>query len=159
MSAAEPRIRLLTPSDAGALARFFEAIKDDPGVNRFFMPFPFTPEQAAEITGRDPSLRDLYFGAFEDDEIVGLGMLRGLDEGYETPAFGVGVAPSARGRGVVSALLDWAVASARAAEIPGIVLKVSDDNLRARRLYEDRGFTFSGERAENGQLIGRLSLR
>lgn len=56
------------------------------------------------------------------------------------------VDPEARGRGIGSALLDAALAEARRLRTDEIFLEVRNSNLRARQLYESRGFAEVGRR-------------
>jgi ribosomal protein S18 acetylase RimI-like enzyme len=90
--------------------------------------------------------------------MVGYGMLRGWDEGYEVPAFGVCVRPGERGRGVGRALLSFALDLARDKGAPEVMLKVHDGNSAARSLYEGFGFTFCERTPDGLQLLGRLRL-
>jgi len=56
------------------------------------------------------------------------------------------VTPDARGRGIGAALLDAAIGEARRAGTTAIYLEVRDSNMRARGLYESRGFIEVGRR-------------
>ena len=58
--------------------------------------------------------------------------------------YGVWVAPSARGRGIGDALLEAAMAHARAAGHGRAVLDVGDHNEPAQRLYRRHGFSPTG---------------
>ncbi len=56
------------------------------------------------------------------------------------------VDPNARGRGIGSALLDAALEEARRQKTDEVFLEVRNSNLRARQLYESRGFAEVGRR-------------
>jgi ribosomal-protein-alanine N-acetyltransferase len=56
------------------------------------------------------------------------------------------VDPDARGRGIGSALLDAALDEARHQRTDEVFLEVRSSNLRARQLYESRGFAEVGRR-------------
>lgn len=56
------------------------------------------------------------------------------------------VDPDARGRGIGSALLDAALDEARHQKTDEVFLEVRSSNLRARQLYESRGFAEVGRR-------------
>jgi ribosomal-protein-alanine N-acetyltransferase len=56
------------------------------------------------------------------------------------------VDPNVRGRGVGSALLDTALDEARRHGVAEVFLEVRSSNLRARQLYESRGFAEVGRR-------------
>jgi diamine N-acetyltransferase len=51
------------------------------------------------------------------------------------------LAQGAQGAGVGPALMDWALAEARAARAPVIILSVWSENFRAQRFYERYGFS------------------
>jgi ribosomal protein S18 acetylase RimI-like enzyme len=59
---------------------------------------------------------------------------------------GMWVAPDFRGTGVAAALLEVACARARERGAEQVALWVADGNDRARRAYEQYGFTATGER-------------
>ena len=92
--------------------------------------------------------RDTVFGAFESDRLVGVAGLR-LERRERTShkalLFGMYVAPSARGLGLGRALVDAALAHARALpEIRVVQLTVTKSNGPALRLYEACGFVRFG---------------
>lgn len=154
----EVEVRLLGPEDAERLAALFDEIgADEEGLARFH-PHPFDRATALDICQHAEERPDRYFGAFADTRMVGYGMLRGWDEGYEIPSFGVYVAKQRRGHGLGGLLLDYAIRLAGEAGAPEVMLKVYAGNATARQLYEGRGFVF-GERTPDGrQLVGRLRL-
>jgi len=88
------------------------------------------------------------FGAFADEELVGLlAFVRSsrLKLAHGVELFGMYVAPEFRGRGLGGALLDTALAHARA--LPGVrkvKLTVNASNAAARSLYLSRGFVSAG---------------
>lgn len=149
-------VRTLGPADAAALARFFATVAGDPAALAYFRPHPFDEATAEAICSRTG--RDEYFAVFDAGEVVGYGMLRGWDEGYEVPAFGVCVRGDQRGRGLGRVLLGFAIERAREAGARSVMLKVFDDNLPARALYESFGFTFAERTPDGAQLVGRLDL-
>ena len=59
---------------------------------------------------------------------------------------GMFVRPQARGHGVGEALIDAVLSWARAQDATSVDLWVTESNEPARRLYERRGFTPTGER-------------
>lgn len=151
-------VRLLGMNDEEALTRFFEIIAADPQAMAFFRPHPFDSAMARKICRREGIDRDDYFAVFDGEEIVGYGMLRGWDEGYASPAFGVCVKPGERGRGVGRTLLAYALERAREKGAPSVMLKVHDDNKPARALYESFGFVFSERTPDGSQLVGWRQL-
>jgi ribosomal protein S18 acetylase RimI-like enzyme len=132
-----PAIEALRPGDAGALARFFAA-NDDAERRRRFHPFPFTAETAGALCAHDG--RDGYWVARHDGEIVGLSMLRGLDEGWPVPSFGVIVARAHRAAGLGRRLTEHALAEARRMGCESVRLSVYASNEPAIGLYGRLGF-------------------
>jgi ribosomal-protein-alanine N-acetyltransferase len=102
--------------------------------------------------------QDLYYAAFLGDRLVGYGMLRGWDEGYSIPSFGVAVGAAYRGRGIGQRLLRYAIEYARIRGAAAVMLKVHLDNPGARRLYEREGFVFQEFPDDPRQVKGLLAL-
>ena len=99
---------------------------------------------------------DRFYGAFEPaGEMVALSMLRGWDEGYVVPSFGIAVDAGWHGRGVGTRMTAWTVEQARALGAPSVRLTVYADNPGARRIYERLGFAERERRAPAG---GRESV-
>lgn len=91
------------------------------------------------------------FLAYDDDRAVGMaGGFR--DEAGVPILFAVFVTPTARGAGVLEALVD--AVAVWAAPDP-LVLDVHVDNARARRAYERLGFVLTGETTPGGGIDGR----
>jgi ribosomal-protein-alanine N-acetyltransferase len=85
-------------------------------------------------------------------------MLRGWDEGYSIPSFGVAVGVPYRGAGIARSLLRYAIASARERGAVTLMLKVHLDNPNARHLYESEGFVFQEMPEDPRQAKGLLAL-
>jgi ribosomal protein S18 acetylase RimI-like enzyme len=130
--------RSLRPDDVAGVAALLARSRDDPEMT-FFDPFPLTEETARRLAC-EPRL-DRYYVAEVSSELIGLSMLRGWDEGYDIPSFGVMVDPAWHGRGVGSALTDFTIASAVELGCEAIRLSVYARNERASRMYVQRGFT------------------
>ncbi len=111
----------------------------------------FTDEQWRS-GGTRPGVRVL---AHDRDEPVGIcGAFR--DEAGTPVVFGVFVRPSARGNGVLGAMLE--VLEAWAAP-DRLELDVHEDNARARRAYAKLGFVETGGRTAGGGIDGRDLIR
>jgi ribosomal protein S18 acetylase RimI-like enzyme len=151
------RIRALRASDAGPLGDLFAELRADPD-SVHFHPHAFTREEARRITQRIGIRKDLYFAALTDHDVAGYGMLRGWDEGYSIPSFGVAVAIRYRGHGIGRRLLRYATSRARRRGATKMILKVHPENANAKHLYESEGFTFDPTPVEGGQLRGTLLL-
>ncbi len=109
-------------------------------------------EDATYFVARDTSL-----------QVVGLVAVLTKDAS-EKHLVAMWVDPRQRGAGVAGALLEAALASARA-DADAVTLWVADGNPRARRFYEKAGFRSTGERQplpsapQVGEEKLRLSLR
>jgi ribosomal protein S18 acetylase RimI-like enzyme len=150
-------IRTFDPDDSGPLGDLLLELSRDPA-SVHFHPHPFTRDEARRIAHRTGIQDDLYFGAFRDGRLIGYGMLRGWDEGYEIPAFGVAVGVGYRGAGVGRSLLRYAIAAARSRGARTLMLKVHPGNPNAKRLYESEGFSFDPAQLVDGQMKGLLGL-
>lgn len=139
----------LTPGLTRALAEFFREILER-GDDRFFHPHPFTQAQATAICTY--AGRDEYYGVVYGDCIVGYGMLRGWDEGYEIPSLGIYIRAEARGRGLGELLMGRLHTAASVRGTTRIRLKVDRRNHVARKMYERLGYTFRTREGE--QLVG-----
>jgi RimJ/RimL family protein N-acetyltransferase len=148
-----PRFRLLAGQDASLLAELLSGQRRD--YMRQFVPFAF--EATAIRSLLDDAGPDRYWGIEADDRLVGLVMLRGF-RGYSRPSFGLAIAEEYSGRGIGRAALDFALAWCRSEGIGEVMLKVADDNVTARRLYEKRGFILEGTCKDTGHLVHSLKL-
>lgn len=156
-SAESLRIRPLRSSDAGPLADLFAELRADPD-SVHFHPHPFTRDEARRIAERRGIRRDVYFAAVTDGHLAGYGMLRGWDEGYSIPSFGVAVGIQYRGLGIGRSLLRYAISRARRRRAARMILKVHPENANAKHLYESEGFTFDAVPVDGEQLRGTLLL-
>jgi len=136
-----------------ALAEFFRVLVAT-GDNQHFHPHPLTEEEArrrARYTGLD-----LYYVLLERREVLGYGMLRGWDEGFEVPSLGIAIHPSARRTGLGELLMRFLHTAARRRGARRIRLKTYVDNKSALELYLKLGYAFQQEEA--GQIVGMLNL-
>jgi ribosomal protein S18 acetylase RimI-like enzyme len=114
----------------------------------------------------DPSLR--YRLALRGGEIVGYCLMGALEMPVEEPGavelHRLYLAESARGSGVADALMQDAMAWARARRAPAMYLSVWENNERAQRFYRRHGFAHHGEwkfmvgRHADRDFIWRLAL-
>jgi phosphomannomutase len=147
------RISRLNSADVAQIAKLFTLIAHAPETKSFH-PHPFNEKQAREIA--DYQGQDLYLGLFENDELIGYGMLRGWDAGYKIPSLGIYLAPVARGRRLSTKLMTELHQAARGKNAPSVRLKVYPDNVIAVNLYKRMGYFFDSE--EEGQLVGHFAL-
>jgi ribosomal protein S18 acetylase RimI-like enzyme len=109
----------------------------------------YQPEDWADAYHPDDFLPELSFVALDADRVVGFTLCTVLDDPDEwtDPAIRgagwidtVGVRPSHQGRGVASGLVARALDALRASGVDRAVLRVNEDNGRAKGVYGALGF-------------------
>jgi ribosomal-protein-alanine N-acetyltransferase len=149
-------VRLLAPSDATALGEFLAAAHDHAPTAELFHPHPLTREFAVELCGKLSAIKDRYFALFVDDRVAGYAMLRGWDEGYKVPSFGICVHPALQNAGVGHVLTTFGIEESKRAGAEKVRLTVYKRNERAAHLYRKYGFVFA-EKDEHSW-VGVLDL-
>jgi [ribosomal protein S18]-alanine N-acetyltransferase len=149
-------VRLLAPSDAAALGDFLAAAHDHPPTAELFHPHPLTRQFAAELCGKLSAIKDRYFALFVGGRVAGYAMLRGWDEGYKVPSFGVCVHPALQNAGVGHVLTTFGIDESRRAGAEKVRLTVYKRNERAAHLYAKYGFVFTDK--DEHSLVGVLDL-
>lgn len=139
---------------AALLKDFFLELVKSREDNKYFHPHSFTPEYAQKIA--DYNGRDLYYVVEFQNKIIGYGMLRGWDEGYEIPSLGITIHPEYRGYGLGRHLMYYLHNQAIENQVKQIRLKVHSDNYKALELYRSLGYKFGG--IEANQLVGIVNL-
>lgn len=86
-------------------------------------------------------------------------MLRGFDEGFSRPSYGVFIAEAFSGKGLGQRALLESIEWCRASGVKSIMLKVSSANERAARLYLNAGFVPCGVCERTGHTMMELQLR
>jgi RimJ/RimL family protein N-acetyltransferase len=143
------RIVRLTSSDARPLAEMLQSAPAE--YSQHFIPFAF---DFGTISGMLASASaDRYCGIFLDAELAGFYMLRGFDQGYAIPSYGVWIAPQHCGQGLAQLTLFHAFSFCRANGIRTLMLKVHPENSVAKKLYERNGFIRTGTDARNNHSI------
>ncbi len=132
---------------------FFRTLIEN-GDTKFFHPHPFTDEVAETLAHSGGN--DLYYVVVEGKKVVGYGMLRGWDEGFEVPTLGIALHPSVRGKGLGHAFVVFLHDVARGKGARKILLKVYPEHSRAIKLYTSLGYKFISQ--DKDQLVGELEL-
>ncbi len=83
-------------------------------------------------------------------------MLRGFDEGYERPSFGVFVAERFAGRGLARRALEESVKWCGQNGVAEMMLKVYRENTAALRIYEEAGFAIAESHGNEVVMTKRL---
>lgn len=150
---AVPEFQVVGPQHAQALAAFFERLRAN-GDESYFHPHPLTGGEAqkrAAYCGLD-----FYCVLMQGSAVVAYGMLRGWDEGYEVPAIGAAVDPSAQGHGYGRLLMNYLHATARERGVKRIRVTVELGNIRSVAMCRSLGYVFQDP--ENGRIIGFLPM-
>ena len=146
-------LRPLTDADPAALAELLSGATDE--YTRFFHPFAFDAVVIACLVFK--SVIDQWFimeieegGGFQT---VGFYMLRGMDEGFVDPMYGVFVAQKFAGLGLARLTLAHAEAQCRLNGWKNLRLKVDPANARAHKLYLACGFKFESADPKNDDQV------
>jgi len=123
------------------LIRFFNEI-NSPDYIKDFSPHPFDEEHARRVCNYQG--HDYYYSILLDREnIIGYFMLRGWDEGYDTPSIGLCVLKKYQGLGLGSLIMNFLEKVARLNGCSKVMLKVKKDNTVAKTLYVSHGYIFT----------------
>ncbi len=147
-------IRPLSAVDAENLTRMLASA--DPAYVLHFFPFPFKLEAIREIL--ESKKEDQYYGIYSGTRLAGFFMLRGFDQGYQVPAYGVFIDESYRSLGLATLSLYHAISFCKTNRIGQLMLKVHPDNAAARHVYEKAGFRKTGRDEKIGQDIYILDI-
>jgi RimJ/RimL family protein N-acetyltransferase len=134
-------IRQLRASHSGDLGWLFKQQGAD--YLRYFHPFAFDVVTLERVLSS--ATQDVYLGIYVLQEIVGLVMLRGWDDGYTVPALGIMLDYAYTGCGLSDMAIHAAKCIARLRNCQRIMLKVHPDNLPAMRLFRRHGFAPTGQ--------------
>jgi ribosomal protein S18 acetylase RimI-like enzyme len=107
-----------------------------------------------ELSGQSSAaVKDGFFCLTENGEVAGFFCLRGLDAGYARPSFGVYVSSRFQGRGLGRLALEHSFKWCHDRGIRKVMLKVAEENVRARSLYESAGFESLGYCPDTGHMM------
>jgi RimJ/RimL family protein N-acetyltransferase len=146
-------IRPLTSSDAAVIILFLRS--QPPEYLRFFYAYGSDETMLAEMLSAVE--KDVHSGVFWNGELAGVFMLRGWDEGYEVPSFGVLIDEKYRGGAFMRLTLDTAKLICRLSGAKRLMAKIHPENVSprgARRL----GLLQTGVEESTGNIIYHLEL-
>jgi RimJ/RimL family protein N-acetyltransferase len=130
---------------------------DDTGYSQYFIPFANDRENLEKILRS--ANEDRYWGLWFASDLAGFFMLRGFDEGYRRPSFGVYIARKYSGRGLSGLALAYCICWCRMNGIKEMMLKVHPDNYHAHKTYEKAGFKVVDTCRQTGHFIMEKRLR
>lgn len=148
------RIEPIGPHSLTMLARFLDVI-DAAGEAGFFRPHGSNPAELDALCADD--VRDLYYAAMRDNDLLAYGLLRGWDEGYDVPSLGIAVAPMHRGAGLGDMMMAFLHSAAHIHGAKRVRLRVHRDNISAIALYRKCGYLFD-DTSEGGLMVGVKEL-
>lgn len=129
--------------------------KQPPEYSHFFYAFGADETKIAQML--EKTKLDVYSGVFWNDELLGIFMLRGWDDDYEIPSFGVLIDEKHKGGTLMRLTLDAAKLICRMSGAKKMMAKIHPDNVSprgARRL----GFNQVGVEEKSGNVIYHLEL-
>lgn len=154
-------IQILLPNNLllDSIDTFFRKIRRSNDANRFH-PHDFSRDFAINLCRSE--YNDLYYFIVDfnnfgyDWEVIAYGMLRGWDEGYNTPFLGIYVSKEFRGRGVSKLLMNFLHFAAKNKGAEFVKLKVYKSNIPAINLYKSLGYELIDY--DEDQYLGTLKL-
>ncbi len=142
-------ISILNSTDSAALSAMLKSNSKE--YQQYFYPFSFEKDEIIKILGQ--AREDKYWGVWKDQRLVAFFMLRGFDAGYEIPSYGVCVAETEKGNGLLKLSLQFVFTWCKLYSVPKLMLKVHPENLAAKETYEKFGFLQSGIDPKNKHII------
>jgi len=130
--------------------------RDDREYGKFFQAFDGNVKTLEDDLTK--ANRDLYVVIRIDKAVAGFFMLRGLDAGYQVPAFGVYISQSYSRRGLSKIALNYAVAWCKLNNYQELMLTVHPENTPAFLLYEKEDFFFTGRYSGLGHMIWKRRI-
>ena len=147
-------IKELQPEQVSTLSELILNAPED--YSKYFVPFSFKEDSITKII--NDAVNDKFFGIFITDDLAGFYMLRGFDEGYDVPSYGVWISDKYSGLGLSKLTLQHAITFCNLNGIKKIMLKVHPEHTIAKNIYENFGFEQDGFDDENGNYIYHKSL-
>ncbi len=144
-------LRVLTKDDAPEFSRLrLQAIKDSP------IAFLQTESEFRSLTDLEveqwisPNENKITIGAFDDDgRMLGMAGLKrelGIKVSHKAFVWGVFVTPEARGTRIAYQMMQMIIEEAKKLpELIKLILKVSDRQIQAKKLYSSLGFIQYGK--------------
>lgn len=149
--------RLLSPEFADGLGDFFEICRKN-GDEKFFHPHPLTRKEAYRLAHYNG--KDAYYVLLFNGEVIGYGLERGYDEGYEVPTSGRLLHPDFRNCGIGTIFIRFLYASAFLRGADEILIHIEPDNMNSLVQSTKVGhiLEFDGKRFLGRTKLGKLSF-
>lgn len=147
-------IKIITADNAKELSDLLSSEESD--YSKYFIPFDFDFHSIHSLLIK--SIVDQYYGIFIDSRLSGFYMLRGKDEGFSVPAYGVFISKKYSGLGLAKLSLYHAYSVCKTNNIKEMMLKVHPENTYAKKMYEDFGFKLTGTDEKNDNFIFKIKI-
>jgi RimJ/RimL family protein N-acetyltransferase len=132
--------RKLKPGDAEAISNLMN--QDSKDYSQYFVAFEFDTTTIENILSK--AKNDLYFGVYWGKELTGFYMLRGFDEGFAIPSYGVYISSRFSNKGLAALTLNHAISTCKFLGCKKLRLKVHTANTYALKQYVKFGFAETG---------------
>lgn len=130
--------------------------QDPKDYNKYFIPFEIKYDNLKSILEKVD--KDLFIGIFVNKNIAGFFMLRGFDEGYEIPSYGVWISSEYSNKGLAKLTLQYSLSLCQLAGVKRIMLKFHPENIIAMKMYKNYGFIETGIDKKIGHIIMHKDL-
>ncbi|WP_230458568.1 GNAT family N-acetyltransferase [Microcystis aeruginosa] len=145
--------KILKTDDAENMSRLL--LNSSKSYIKYFHPFDFQPSSIKEVLSK--AEKDKFFGLEVkhdcSSELAGFYMLRGIDEGYAYPMYGVFISHQYSSQGIASLTISHAECFCKLNIYERLLLKVNKKNIRAKELYESLGFKFMREETSINNIV------
>jgi len=133
---------------------FLEFIERNKTDISFFHPHAFNYEAVKSIIQRKNN--DQYKIIIHDNKVIGYGLLRGWDGGFEIPSLGIMIDSEYRGTGISKMFMIYLESECKIRGVKKIRLVVYKNNIKAINTYKKLGYDLTEH--DNTQLIGFKNL-
>jgi RimJ/RimL family protein N-acetyltransferase len=147
-------IKKIDTNSAEDLAELLK--NENPEYSQYFTAFNFDYQTIKQKLNN--LKKDSFWGIYLEKSLIGFHMLRGFDEGYDIPSYGVFISKDFSGKGLSKLTLQHAISYCKINGIKQLMLKVHPENLVAKKIYEDFGFKQTGVDKKNDNLIYHKKL-
>lgn len=130
--------------------------KDPQDYNKHFIPFEIKYDNLKIIIEKADN--DLFIGIFVNKKIAGFFMLRGFDQGYDIPSYGVWISSLYANKGLAKLTLQYSLSICRLAGVKKIMLKFHPENIVAKKMYKNFGFNETAIDEKIGHIIMHKDL-
>lgn len=149
----EIKIEKLKKTDINLLSKLF--FNDKSTSEFFFTQFKNEKQMIAVLTS---AKKDLFYLIKVKEKICGYMSLRGLDEGFNIPRFGIYIFSKFRNKGIGTKALELLlILCKKELNFTSIDLIVDKNNFKAIKIYKSQGFKLLNKEKNNLKMIKKIS--